>query len=705
MSNLLLLKKNKAKHYRIISNQPFVQNTTEDLLLELKNYRNSKLRQNFTVKNKTPTNKTQRICNSEDLRPTTTGFSTPKISLQESLKRKHTKILESYTQSSNSKPSLGTPDPKFQDFRQFLKTFQYFKSLKIEIELNSELTNAKSPKSSKSKALHSLLLDKMIATNFKVQNSDQISAHLKEFCTIFREILRSLYDKGVEDEILNLEMLWRLILKLIDSSLMLQESTVSGAFEKSEKLTKEMKENCSKKIADMKYSMEEVTKSLRNQIADQANTIVFLKRQNYNIESLVKQKEAEIADLMEPESKDQSCENMRGVIRKLVSFIREAESEQMIQVNALRNLSNVIALAQEINKKPEMNEATVQTEVSLWDIPLPYCELKISNHPFEVFYEDSTVDKKVNKDLFHFCENTLNESEGLFPFSHEVVISLASEFDSKKKLKQSVQQLVSTLSSTQSTEAELFSSLLQLKNPFPPFISNALIQINKNLLPITEGGQIIFSKFLELIQSLFENSSGLIENSLETLNCTNNGVKETRQTTLLARLYLTCSKNKSIENSQDLANIKELKQNIRNLTGWLVSDQDLDYFFQNFDIETDLSTQLAQVGPKVFGMKIEKNQFLLSLGKEIKKKVKNVLEVYKDLWQEDLIDNFVDHVQDFRRDLPEANIKLAYIQKLLKQNPEEILEKTLDYDFANNKVRVSNLLKKKTMSKRGKSKK
>ena len=705
MSKLLLLKKNKAKHYRVISNQSYVKNTSDDLLLELKNYRNLKIKQNFNIKNRTPTNKTQRICNSEDLRPATTEFSTPKISLQEALKRKHDKILESYRLSSNSNPLKLTPSPSSPDFRQFLKTFQYFKSLKIEIELNSELTQAKIPKTEKSKALYSLLLDKMSGNTLKVQNSDQISEHIKEFCTVFREILRSLHDKGVDEELLNLEMLWRLVLKLVDSSLILQESTVSDTFQKSESMLREMNEKCSKKVADMKLSMEEVTKSLRNQIAEQTNTISYLRRQNYYMESLVKQKEVEIADLMEPESQDKSCENMRGVFKKLVSYIREAETEQMVQVNALRNLSNVIAIAEEINKKPEIQAKEVQTDVSLQDIPLPCSQLSVSNHPYKVFYEGLTVDKNVNTDLIQICENTLSDSEGLFPFTLEVIIGLSSEFESKKKLKRSVQQLVNTLSSTNSATNELFSSLLQLKNPFPPFISTALIQINKSLLQIKEGAYIPLPKLLDLIQSFFENDSNLIENSLENLSCTYNGTKESRSTVLLARLYLACSKNKGIESTQEILQIQELKQNIKNAAGWTVSDLDLEYFFNNLDAGTDLNTQLTLIGSKVLGMKTEKNEVLLSIGKQMLRKVNKTLEAYNELWNEDIIDNFVDLVQNYRKDLNEASIKLAFVQKIMQQDPAEILEKTLDYDFTDNKYRVAAILRKKTITKRGKSKK
>lgn len=700
MSKLMLLNKTKAKHYRIISNQTFYEPDSDDLLVELKNYRNLKLRREMQMKIKTPTGKTQRICNSEDLRIATTDHLTPKPNLQEALKLKHSKVLEKFKFSARSN---STSHSNLQ-LKNFLEHFQYFKDLKIEVELNSEIAKGKVLKSDKAKALHSLLTDKLTENSFEIKNSDEVFSGLKDFCCVFRDILRILSEKEVDDEVVNLELVWRLVLKLIDSSLVLQASTVNEIMERSDKAIKEMNEKCTKKISDMRVSMEEVTKSLRNQIADQKKNIKFIKRQNYYLDDLVKQKEAYIADLLEPESQDKSCEIMRSTLKKLNLYIKESENEQIIQANALKNLSNVIAIAEEINKKPDACCVECQTVCSLSQTPLPLDELKLSSHPYQVFYTKFQAEPITSSEILAILETCLNTCDGSLAFEQEVLLCLCSEYETKSKISKSLQQAISTLKSVKSSSSRLILSLLKIENDYPAFLTTYILQINRNLCQQTESSPLTLPKLLDFYYSYLEDGSDTFEKVLEKLNYYYNNSLEDRVNVLISRLYLACTRSRTLESTQVIKSPEDLRQTLKSLTSWVVSKNDLNFFFDNLNLapDSDLSVLFASVSSKVFSIKIDKFDFLLKLSQQILKKVNKVNLAYESIWKEELFDNFADMVQGQRpgpQVLQDKAVKLAFVQNLMLKDQREILEHVLEYDFTNVKIRNSLMLKRKPVKK------
>jgi hypothetical protein len=452
--------------------------------------------------------------------------------------------------------------------------------------------------------------------------------------------------------------------------------------------------------------MEEVTKSLRSQIVDQKKTIKYLKRQTYSLDDQIKQKEAYIADLLEPESQDKSCEIMRSTLKKLNLYIKESENEQLIQANTLKTLSNVIAIAEEINKKPDSSSVEVQTFTSFIETPLPSCEMKISQHPFQVFFLNPPRDEGKNQELLALVENCLNQADGSFSFNQEVLLAFANEFETKKKLEKAVKQLVNTLKNDQSHSSRLFLHLLGIEKDFPQFLVSFVLQMNQFLLQIVEGNTLTLPKLMDFYYSFLDDWSDLFEKVLERLTFSFNNSPEDRFNVLVGRLYLACSRSRTLENTQNTKNLEDIRQTLKSTTSWIVSKNDLNYFFDNVNLtaEFDLSSLFSSLSSKVFSLKVTKNEFLLTLSLQLLKKIQKVEELYGNIWNEENIENFTDMVQVHKKELPLKSIRLAFIQALLGVDKKEILEKVLDYDFSSIKARNSLLMRKKTL-KRGKVKK
>ena len=152
------------------------------------------------------------------------------------------------------------------------------------------------------------------------------------------------------------------MIKVIDSSLILQENTVNQVISSSNHEIREITHKNDKEMMKQKKYFENSVLSLKYQIADQTKTIKYLKSENYNLDKMLKQKEAYIAELIEPESQDSSCQAMRAALKKISAYISESETEQIKQVNTLRDLSTIMNVAQEINKRPESRHNQSQTD-------------------------------------------------------------------------------------------------------------------------------------------------------------------------------------------------------------------------------------------------------------------------------------------------------------------------------------------------------
>lgn len=707
MSNLLLSKRSALKHYNLISKYTPESFTQDNLILELKNYRISKSKRNSPTKLKTPTFKTQRLCNTDDFRPVTAEFSCPATVRREKLKKKHERLIEAYRFSiENDKKSLSISSTVPQ-LRTFLESLQFVTPLKIDIELNAEVVKNKKVTSEKSSGLYGLLIDHMSNESKHPKNSDEILDLLKEYCGVFRDILRTLSDKDADEEVVNLELLWRMVIKCLDSSLLLQETTVNELIRSTSKQIEEITEKAEQDMQEQKSSLEAMQNSLKIQINEQLKTIKMLKRENYFTDKLLKQKEAYICELLEPVSQDQSCEMMRSALKKLSSYITESEIEQIKQVNTLRDLSTIMAVAEEINKGPESVIVSTQTEWNFVESPLPgLAQPVLSLHPLLPFYKYERIKypESIHSELMQICENCLVTGDGNLEFYNEVLLAIGSSFKTKDKIAPAIVEMVNMLGTEINTAKKLFQRLLKLKGNLDFHTETAVLSLAKSLIPICEGKFIGYGKLIDFLIALDEDRK-IIENLLQSLDYYNGTLQEDRFSSLIFRLYHTLSKTKTLDSLPERSRPDDFKDFLKNTANWFVSEPDLNYFLTNLSLEADFNAMLTSAANKLSNYKVDKNSVLLGYLKEISKKVKTVEVGMSNLWEEENIDKFIENARNMRKDCNDKNLRLGYVWNMMEKSRSEILIKLWDYDFYGNRLPKGTPVKKKPPAKKAKNKK
>ena len=106
MSNLLSLRNRNIKHYKNLSNHSVVDSETkDDLITELKNYRNSHSKPSSPYKLKTPTLKSQTLYSIDDTHEATTRFVRTTTNKQSKL-RNYSKKTESVSLSLSENESF-----------------------------------------------------------------------------------------------------------------------------------------------------------------------------------------------------------------------------------------------------------------------------------------------------------------------------------------------------------------------------------------------------------------------------------------------------------------------------------------------------------------------------------------------------------------------------------------------------------------------
>lgn len=611
MSNLLIKRKSNMRHYRTISRHGCNEPSQENLISELENYRRSLSKRHSPTKLKTPTIKTSRLCNTE-------SFPNTPLSMTQKSPNKHYRNLEKYKLFVDEHRNLNVSNT-CPNLASFLTSFKFLTNLTIDIELNTEVVKNSQITSEKALGIHEILLDKMNTKEAQVKNIEVLVNLLKEYCGYFRDILRTLVEKKLADEACNLEMLWKLLLKIFDSSFSLQEKTVTDALNQAQFEVKQAEEKCESSILSQKKNLELIMLSMKHQIADQSKTINSLKHSNYATEKALEKKEAYISNLLEPESQDFSCQRMRNILSKLSSYISESESEQLKQFNTLRDLSDIMSVAETITKSPDSTSISIQTAWSIQSIPLPEFEFPhVFNHPYAVFFngnvgEIQNSNEKVRKKLRKICENCLNNSDGSLEYYEEVLLSIIQEWKSRGKIGEVVRELVSMCLE----EKGIYWKLLKLDgNENGKMIKN-LIEVNKELLQLCESGLVWFGKFMDLIQGYVEVERSVCEKVLEKIEYFYLQKIEDRFSSLLARLYLACVKSKTVEILQEKTNLNDLKKIVKGTIPWVVSEADMDFFFQNLQEPSDFPGLFASVSTKAFSIKIDKNKFLFALSEEI----------------------------------------------------------------------------------------
>ncbi|CAG9332174.1 unnamed protein product [Blepharisma stoltei] len=250
-----------------------------------------------------------------------------------------------------------------------IDSLKYMKDLKFVLELNFEIARGNEAVRENGALGDFFKLEEELKNyqslamkNVYNYSYNDFIEKLKEYSRILRDILRSVKSKGRDNEAVLIEMLWRTLVKLYDSSLVIHEFHINQVVESAKLKVKEVLEDSRQKIKALEEKLQDTKQRLEGEIQKNKDYIKTLTLHNSELERELINQNHKIKDLTEMDSRDLSCVEMSKIFQKLNQYISESEDQQKKQVETLVNLSQVISLAEEFDKKPILVDIEIQTQ-------------------------------------------------------------------------------------------------------------------------------------------------------------------------------------------------------------------------------------------------------------------------------------------------------------------------------------------------------
>jgi hypothetical protein len=376
------------------------------------------------------------------------------------------------------KMSQSQVDKERQELQDFIGTLTCFKGVKFELELNHEISRGPpsfAPNTLGIGSFYQITSKVSEISNYAAVGQEVFEEEMKSLTEHLREVLRSLRSSSMDNEAVILELFWRCVVKLVDTALMTHNQSVVDINLEAEELRQQMLQQHFRATADQKQDADEETTKLLSKISELEGKLLKLKTEKRGLEAKVIEREFELSRVTRLDGREDSVRDMNSLMRKLNSFIKEAESESYKQAVTLKSISDVMTLAEQLDEKVPVVETATQTSWSFRDQQLfPTLTMPlISMNPLH-FFEGVGGERTLSEaELIRMLESVITHSAGVRPTWREL-LEVASEF--------SPAEIWSMMHSLSSSSAKLMLKLLGkdglMPRQLPVYLSKLLKQFD-----------------------------------------------------------------------------------------------------------------------------------------------------------------------------------------------------------------------------------
>jgi hypothetical protein len=424
-----------------------------------------------------------------------------------------------------------------QEFQDYMQSLYCLKDLNFDLELNYKLARNNevniAPRNMNIGSLYTVQeeLKSLFTENLETLlglSRSEYSIKLDTYTKILREILRNLKGKGLNDEAVVLELLWRVIIKFFDSSIRLHDSTINKAVEtnrhriKSEADTKKMESD------KIEQEYQNKLKLLADEIDFLKKSLERSKKDRESMRERMNEKEMQISQLTRIDDRNETMQNMKNLLISLNNVISETEDEQHKQIRTLRGMTTLINLATHTEKKPKVSENGAQTDWSMLPIQYPIPEVRritMSDHPFYEIIKSANKEVEFNAaEVREVLHASLREHRDDASFIDAFLFKLAEKYEDTSEFKSIVKSTYLWLTSSSRTDiwSKIYYKFLGLSYPTPQelylFSSKLLLKLEEISSQETTTGRISLPETINLISRLFKTERDAALNILSSLS-------------------------------------------------------------------------------------------------------------------------------------------------------------------------------------------
>jgi hypothetical protein len=441
------------------------------------------------------------------------------------------------------------------EIQDFLQSIRILYPLRFDLELNYEVIKGKNIQSQHNMMgdFYSLKekIDDLLRTSpdeLKDLSSGEFLKILQEYNRVIRHVLLGLKVNENDDEASILEMLWRIIVKLIDNALIMHEQIVIDLTKKMKEKVKEIDIDAKEKVRKLQNELNFQREEADKKIEKMSETIKLLSSNLSNKEQMIHERDERMNELLEGTNRDKSCIEMTRILKKLDAYISETEDQQHKQVAALSGISHVMSLAENFDGKPESSLTLVQTDVTLPDNRFP--ELKVPILSKNLFYSLGEPDNLVSRDLvMQYLMATLEDCNGDEVFLVQFGRFLVDRLPSKSEILNFMKKTGQVLLHPTCQKSKFFSRLFGFPHKLFKNFELVLLKISSCLGSIegkTSNNHIPLFKAIETLQSILPNHQLQVQSILSRLTYTCEVPSDIKKNTwvLVSRFYFAFEKTK-----------------------------------------------------------------------------------------------------------------------------------------------------------------
>lgn len=279
---------------------------------------------------------------------------------------------------------------------RYLLSLRSLKNIKTDLEVNFLLANSNNQDSKCSDYLNIKLLkdvENLIAEKLDLTHEmDRVMfiQKLKEHLSNFREIFKDIKD---HKHINNIEILFRILIKLFDNAFTVHDYHISKLEEQQKYICKNIIEKYHNELAILQKNTE---KKFENSFEKEAGLLKQLEALQHEIHDLncaIQEKDKIIGKFSEFDTREYTMLRMEKMIKGIGNFISETEEEYENQSKTLRNVSYLIQANENWSSRIKSAEIGTQTYWSL-----PHTTIEFPEYDFPLISENKlTVIAQKNK--------------------------------------------------------------------------------------------------------------------------------------------------------------------------------------------------------------------------------------------------------------------------------------------------------------------
>lgn len=407
--------------------------------------------------------------------------------------------------------------------RELTQSLQVFTELRFDLDFNYDLSReAVCEAGEVPSGLLVTLQERAKDTTEQLQDQlvelytrDTVAGLLKDYTQHIRTLIRCLKGRNMSSESNLLEMVWKLVVKLFDSALIVHDLQLQQTLEVAKYRVREEVERRRRELEALALQIELEEQNHKNQITRLNDQIKALLGAKQSLEEHLEERQIAINKLQSVTTREESVREMSQFYVKMDRYLVEAETEQEKQLSALQDISIVMEEVRKLDQKQPCASNEMQTEWTMQDcrVEIPVLSQPIfSLHPYySLVCQAATVDKVSLVQVLEELEGLVQTEETPDLPSQlylRLLLRLGKDFPALQTLAcRLAGYCAALLQPSDDPRVTVYAGLLGLTRPLP---SQAELQyfyrVRQAAEEIKETEGLPLAGVLELVQQGFQNA-------------------------------------------------------------------------------------------------------------------------------------------------------------------------------------------------------